>query len=143
MSGVHKGYTNMNMVSVFGKWNKSLSKKQPKLTFQNQIRPKYCYSMPFVDKKATGQKNHAIVISSIKAILKTMNDTLFLKLSFWVVRFFLCGEVCSTRESTLVLTGWALSWLKGYNDVNVRIANGWSFNREGLLLKELPCYFQL
>ena len=60
---------------------------------------------------AIWRPNHVILISSVKAILKAIIDMVVLGQTLRVVRIlYFCWEVLSTRESTLVVTGWTLSY---------------------------------
>ena len=69
--------------------------------------------MPFLlTQLATCQSNHTILTSSVKAVLKAVNGTVFLELSFGVITiFYLWWEIFSTRESTLRLTARTFSYL--------------------------------
>ena len=64
-------------VSFVGEQIRSLSRKQSKLNFWNQLHPKIAFLCRFWTQKATWRPNHTILTSSVKAILKAMIDTFF------------------------------------------------------------------
>lgn len=109
---VNKGHTNLNMFSVVDKQIRSLSSKQSKLNFWNQLHPKIALLCRFWTQTATWRPNHTILTSSVIAILKAMIDTVFLGPSSGGVRiFYERWEFFTTRESTLGPTGWSLSYV--------------------------------
>ena len=124
---VNKGHTNLNMFSVVDEQIRSLSSKQSKLNFWNQLHPKIALLCRFWTQTATWRPNHTILTSSVIAILKAMIDTVFLGPSSGGVRiFYERWEFFTTRESTLGPTGWSLSYLKKvkfhiYKQKNIRI----------------------
>ena len=64
-------------------------------------------------KKTIGRPNHAIMTSIINAILKAMTDMVFLVPILGVVRiWYFCWEAFLSRETPLVVNGWALSYPK-------------------------------
>ena len=64
---------------------------------------------PTISEVSTGTVS--LWTSSVNSILKAMNDTVYFEPSLGVVRIFSnIGRFFSTRESTLVLTGWTLSY---------------------------------
>ena len=82
-----------------------LSSKMSKLNFCNQLHPKIAFLCRFWTQKATWQPNHTILTSSVKAILKAMIDTGFLRPSLGgVSEFFNNGRRFLQRER--VLWGW-------------------------------------
>ena len=85
---VNKGHTNLNIFSVAGEQIRSLSSKQSKLNFWNQLHPKIALLCCFWTQTATWRPNHTILTSSVIAILKAMIDTVFLGPSFGGVRIF-------------------------------------------------------
>ena len=108
---VNKGHTNLNMFSVVDEQIRSLSSKQSKLNFWNQLHPKIALLCRFWTQTATWRPNHTILTSSVIAILKAMIDTVFLGPSSGGVRiFYERWEFFTTRESTLGPTGWSLSY---------------------------------
>ena len=108
---VNKGHTNLNMFSVVGEQIRSLRSKQSKFNFWNRLHPKIAFLCRFWTKTATWRQNHTILTSSVKAILKAMINTVFLGPRKGGVRtFYQQWEVFLTRESTLRLTGWSLSY---------------------------------
>ena len=108
---VNKGHTNLNMFSIVGEQIRSLSSKQSKLNFWNQLHPKIAFVCRFWTQTATWQPNHTILTSSVKAILNAMIDTVFWGPSLGGIRIlYLRWEVFLTREITLRLTGWSLSY---------------------------------
>ena len=95
---VNKGHTNLNMFSVCGEQIRSLSSKQSKLNFWNQLHPKIVFVCRFWTKTATWKPNHTILTSSVTATLKAMTDTVILDKALEWQDFFLFTE--------RVLWGW-------------------------------------
>ena len=100
------------MISVYGEQTRSLCSKQSKLNFWNQLHPKIVFLCRLLTKTATWRPNHTILTKSVEAILEAMTDTVIFGTKFRGVRILsLRWEVFPTRESTLGLTGWTLSYL--------------------------------
>ena len=74
---VHVGHTNFNIVSVFGEQIKNLSSKQSRLNFLNQVHQKIRFTCRLLTQTGTWQKNHSVLTSSVKEILKGMINTVF------------------------------------------------------------------
>ena len=105
--------THLNMFSSVGEKIRSLSRKQSKLNFWNQLLLKIAFLCRFWTQTANWQPNHTILTSNVKAILKAMINTVFFGTKFrGVIIFYYWWEVFSTRESTLGLTFWSLSYNK-------------------------------
>ena len=82
------GGSPLNMFSVVGEQIRSLTSKQSKLNFWNQLHPKIAFLCRFWTQTATWQPNHTILTSSVKSILKAMIDTFFWRPSLTVGGFY-------------------------------------------------------
>ena len=75
-------------ISVVGEQIRSLSSKQPKLNFWNQLHPKIAFLCRTLTQTATWRSNHTILTSNIKSILKAMIHTIFFGTMFRRVIIF-------------------------------------------------------
>ena len=73
---VHKGYTKLGMVSVFGKWIKSLNNKQTKLNFLNWLHQQQ--KCRLLAQTATWRPKRTVLTPNVYAILKASTDINFL-----------------------------------------------------------------
>ena len=88
-------------VSVVDEQIRSLSSKQSKLNFWNQLHPKIALLCRFWTQTATWRPNHTILTSSVIAILKAMINTVFLRPNLGGVRIFINGGNFLQRERVL------------------------------------------
>ena len=63
---VNKRHTNLNMFSVVGEQIRSLSSKQSKFNFWNQLQPTIAFLYRFRTQTATCRPSHTILTSNIK-----------------------------------------------------------------------------